>query len=65
VVEPKAVTKDKIGRSPDDADALNLAYLEVTSTIPKAIIPEAIAERRGLGVFAVDTEERRRGRRWT
>jgi hypothetical protein len=27
-VEPKEVTKEKIGRSPDDADALLLAYLE-------------------------------------
>jgi hypothetical protein len=27
-VEPKDVTKEKIGRSPDDADAVNLAYLE-------------------------------------
>ena len=26
VVEPKAVTKKRIGRSPDDADALNLAF---------------------------------------
>lgn len=28
VVEPKDVTRERIGRSPDDADALNLAYLE-------------------------------------
>jgi len=28
VVEPKRDTKDKIGRSPDDMDALNLAYAE-------------------------------------
>jgi hypothetical protein len=28
VVEPKEVTWERIGRSPDDADALNLAYLE-------------------------------------
>jgi hypothetical protein len=27
-VEPKEETKEKIGRSPDDADALLLAYLE-------------------------------------
>ena len=27
-VEKKDETKDKIGRSPDDADAFNLAYLE-------------------------------------
>ncbi|MBV6425151.1 MAG: hypothetical protein NAOJABEB_02965 [Steroidobacteraceae bacterium] len=29
VVEPKAETKKRIGRSPDDADALNLAYAYV------------------------------------
>lgn len=28
VVEPKDATKEKLGRSPDDLDALNLAYLE-------------------------------------
>lgn len=28
VVEPKDHTKEKIGRSPDDMDAMNLAYLE-------------------------------------
>ena len=28
VVEPKDVTKEKIGRSPDDMDAVNLAYLD-------------------------------------
>src|SRR5262249_33961738 len=27
-VEPKEKTKEMIGRSPDDADAMNLAYLE-------------------------------------
>lgn len=27
IVEPKDVTKEKIGRSPDDMDAMNLAYL--------------------------------------
>lgn len=28
VVEPKDITREKIGRSPDDFDAMNLAYLE-------------------------------------
>jgi hypothetical protein len=28
VVEPKAATKDRLGRSPDDMDALNLAYYQ-------------------------------------
>lgn len=28
VCEPKEITKEKIGRSPDDMDAMNLAYLE-------------------------------------
>jgi hypothetical protein len=31
VVEKKAETKRKLGRSPDTADALNLAYLEYAS----------------------------------
>lgn len=28
VVEPKEITKEKIGRSPDDMDSVNLAYLQ-------------------------------------
>jgi len=31
VVEPKEYTKEKIGRSPDDGDSLNLAYYESTA----------------------------------
>lgn len=41
VVEPKKVTKEKMGRSPDDMDAVNLAYYE-----PVVGIPELV-ERRG------------------
>ncbi len=37
-VEKKDDTKEKIGRSPDDADACNLAYLEYAS--PKAEKPD-------------------------
>lgn len=33
VVEPKADTKKRIGRSPDDADALNLAYAPPSGTV--------------------------------
>jgi hypothetical protein len=38
-VEPKADTKKRLGRSPDDADALNLAYGPVR-TIPRAAMPD-------------------------
>lgn len=46
VVEPKEVTKEKIGRSPDDMDAMNLAYLQGYSMDS----PEAIGgnERRNI-----------------
>jgi hypothetical protein len=58
-VEPKEVTKEKIGRSPDDADALNLAHYEGGSFPRVALIdnPEprlfpgrgpSHARRRGL-----------------
>jgi hypothetical protein len=39
-VEPKDLTKEKIGRSPDDADAFNLAYLDVISGVPMLVEPE-------------------------
>lgn len=61
VVEPKAETKKKIGRSPDEADALNLAYLEgVAFTAPPEVelpqrhglvpdrVPDSAQQRRGL-----------------
>lgn len=35
VVEAKDVTKGKIGRSPDDMDALNLAYYETGGDVPE------------------------------
>lgn len=38
-VEPKDDTKEKIGRSPDDADALNLAYYDAPSQAPQAVEP--------------------------
>jgi len=34
VIEPKDRTKDKLGRSPDDGDALNLAYYETNLDVP-------------------------------
>ena len=49
VVEPKEQTKEKIGRSPDDVDALNLAYydgggfLAPTTTIANYV--PSVAER--------------------
>lgn len=36
VVEPKAETKKRLGRSPDDMDAMNLAYYEVGDNIPSS-----------------------------
>src|SRR5262245_6089830 len=47
-VEPKDETKEKIGRSPDDADAFLLAYYEApTGLAPTVIEPERRAESRG------------------
>ena len=37
VVEPKDETKKKLGRSPDGLDALNLAYYEGGSELPRAV----------------------------
>jgi hypothetical protein len=48
VVESKDDTKEKIGRSPDDADAVNLAYLE-TGNLGKPVRTEA-AEPRSMEV---------------
>jgi hypothetical protein len=59
VVEPKEDTKDKIGRSPDDMDAMNLSYYEGCEFLRPAVIPnpgrrlvpvaeEGAAQRRGL-----------------
>lgn len=39
VVEPKEKTKAESGRSPDDMDALNLAYYEHASTYPEKGVP--------------------------
>lgn len=40
VVEPKKETKKRLGRSPDDMDAMNLAYYEVGWDIPSSeVIP--------------------------
>jgi hypothetical protein len=62
VVESKVETKKKIGRSPDDADALQLAYLEGVSIGPPPTIetprphwnplggPEQWAAHRGPGM---------------
>jgi hypothetical protein len=62
-VEPKDETKEKIGRSPDDADAFLLAYHEApTSLVPTVIEPERRAEYRG-GQFGRGMEDGRyRGR---
>lgn len=37
-VEPKDDTKERIGRSPDDMDAVNLAYANCGDDVPRAVI---------------------------
>jgi hypothetical protein len=37
VVEPKDETKKKLGRSPDEMDALNLAFAEYTILPPSPV----------------------------
>ena len=38
-IEPKPIMKKRLGHSPDDADAMNLAYAEVTA-LPMAEVVE-------------------------
>jgi hypothetical protein len=45
VVEPKAVTKRKIGRSPDDADAFNLSRLELPASAVQVVTQPTPASR--------------------
>lgn len=47
VVESKDDTKDKIGRSPDDADAFNLAYADIGMNVPSMVEPEKAASGTG------------------
>lgn len=65
VVEPKDVTKDKIGRSPDDWDAVNLAYYEDHAWEPPVVLEqprrEPIKDLRG-GSKAVKRKLFGRGR---
>jgi hypothetical protein len=46
VVEPKADTKKKIGRSPDDMDAVNLAYCQEGKCEPPVPVSPVIERRR-------------------
>ena len=39
-VEPKDETKEKIGRSPDDADAFLLAYYDAPLCVPQLVMPD-------------------------
>jgi hypothetical protein len=68
-VEPKEETKEKIGRSPDDADAANLAYHEgaafvrpavIDNPVPRVIVSPREAEARP-GPRGFGTHARRRG----
>jgi hypothetical protein len=45
VVERKDATKEKIGRSPDDADAMNLAYYETSGRGIGLVIPTRSPDR--------------------
>lgn len=44
VVEPKEKTKERLGRSPDDMDAMNLAYYETGWDVPSSIAVPAYDE---------------------
>jgi hypothetical protein len=46
IVEKKDDTKEKIGRSPDDADAMNLAYYEYAGGGISVVQPEPRDERK-------------------
>ncbi len=46
-VEKKDDTKEKIGRSPDDADATNLAFYPAPSLIPEQVEPQGPAHAGG------------------
>jgi hypothetical protein len=41
VIEPKDRTKDKLGRSPDDADGVNLAYYEASGLDAPVVLETA------------------------
>jgi len=45
VVERKEITKDKLGRSPDDADSLNMAYYEGGAWDAPAVLPRNNEDR--------------------
>jgi hypothetical protein len=73
VVEPKADTKKKIGRSPDSMDAMNLAYLpwdillrpEIEKQAPRSLDPvERVQSYGGSAVEKLEARYRnaRRGR---
>jgi hypothetical protein len=56
-IEPKDFTKEKIGRSPDDLDALNLAYFDDGSDVAKYVQVEQEPRR---GVPETDRQGRRK-----
>lgn len=58
-VDAKDVTKEKIGRSPDDADAFLLAYLEGVEFSPPRAVPKAEPRRLEPGRHYESAAERR------
>jgi hypothetical protein len=63
VVEPKADTKKRLNRSPDDMDALNLAYYEIGFDVPEAIDLPLYEGGRALPTSEAYREEGPRGDR--
>lgn len=65
VVEPKDKTKEKIGRSPDGMDAMNLAYYESApfeaATVEKAAHEEASRDMTPAETPVRDTNQAKRG----
>ncbi len=59
-VEPKDKTREKIGRSPDDADCFNLSHYEPAALAPEGVEPEA-AHGGESGHFGRDRRFRRGG----
>jgi hypothetical protein len=58
VIEPKDETKKKLGRSPDEMDALNLAFSEYT-ILPPSPVPKPEPRRLEPGTWESSGPRRR------